>query len=57
MTYPLLCQFARTLVLAVPQQFNDTTLIGRKAGDFLHDLADERCALGEVAFGAADAGL
>lgn len=55
LTYPLLCQLPCALVLAVPQQFDDSSLIGCEAGDFLDDLTDEGGALGEVALCAGDA--
>ena len=55
-TYPLLRQFSGTLVLAVPQQFDDTSLVGRKTGDFLDDFADEGGSLGESALAAGDTG-
>ena len=54
-TYPLLGQLSRPLVLAVPQQFDDASLVWCQAGDFLDDFADELRALCEVAFGAGDA--
>ena len=44
-TEPLLRQLARTLVLAVPEQFDDAALVGGQAGDFADDLADERGAV------------
>lgn len=56
-TYSLLGQLSRSLVLAVSQQFDNTTLVWCKAGDFLDDLADEGGALAQVALGAADARL
>jgi hypothetical protein len=55
-TYPLLRQFSGTLVLAVPQQFDDSSLVGRKTGDFLDDFADEGGSLGESALAAGDTG-
>lgn len=55
-TYPLLGQLPRALILAVAQQLDDAALVGGQAGDFLDDLADERRALGELAFGFGDAG-
>lgn len=56
-TYPLLCQFSGTLVLAVPQQFNHTTLIGSQASDFSDNFADEGGALALETLSAADARL
>ena len=56
-TYPLLRQLSRTLILAVSQQFDDTTLIGSKAGDFSDDFADESGALALETLSAADARL
>ena len=56
-TYPLLGQLSRSLVLAVPQQFDNTPFVWCKTGDFLDDFTDEGCALGEVALGAGDAWL
>jgi hypothetical protein len=54
-TYSLLRQLPRPLILAVPNQLNDSPLIRREASDFLDDLTDKRCALGEVAFSTGDA--
>jgi len=48
-TYPLLGQLPRTLVLAVPQQFNHTALVRCQAGNFLDDFADEGGAFAERA--------
>jgi len=56
-TEPLLGQLARTLVLAVAEQFDNTLLVGGETSDLLDDLTDERSALREVALAAADAGL
>ena len=56
-TYSLLRQLPRSLILAVPQEFNDPSLIGCEASDFFDDFADESGAFGQVAFGAGDAGL
>ena len=56
-TYPLLGQLSRSFVLAVSQQFDDTSLIWSKTGDFLDDFADKSCAFSEVTFGAGDTGL
>jgi len=47
-TKSLLRQLARTLVLAVPQQFDDAALVGCKTGDFADDVADELGALREA---------
>lgn len=55
-TYSLLSQLSRPLILAVPQQFDDTTLIGGKTGDFADNIADEGGALAQVALVAGDAG-
>lgn len=57
MAYSLLGELAGTLVLGVPQQFDDTALIGGETGDLLDDVADKGGAAGETALGAADAGL
>ncbi len=57
LTYPLLSQLSRSLVLAVSQQFDNTSLIWCETGDFLDDFTDEGCALGEVTFSAGDAWL
>lgn len=56
-TYPLLGQLPRPLVLAVPQQFNNTSLIWCETRNLLDDFADEGRALGEVALGTGDAWL
>jgi hypothetical protein len=56
-TEPLLCQFSGTLVLAVSQQFDHTTLIGSQASDFSDDLPDEGGAFALETFSAADARL
>jgi hypothetical protein len=56
-TYPLLGQLSRSLVLAVPQQFDDSSFIGCETSDFFDDFTDEGCALGQVALGAGDAWL
>jgi hypothetical protein len=53
-TYSLLRQLSRPLVLAVSNQLNDSPLIRCKPSDFLDDLTDERGALGEVAFSTGD---
>ena len=54
-TYPLLRQLSRPLVLAVPQQFNDSSLIRRQPSHLLDDLTNESSALAQVALGAGDA--
>ena len=54
MTYPLLRQLSRPLILAVPQQFDDSSLIRSQTSDFLDNFADEQSALCEVAFGSGD---
>ncbi len=51
-THPLLCQLARPLVLAVPQQLNNAALVRGEAGNLLDDLAHESGALAQVALGA-----
>ena len=56
-TYPLLSQLSSSLVLAVSQQFDDTTFIRGETSDFLDDVTDELGALGEVAFCAGGTGL
>lgn len=56
-TYSLLCQLSRTLILRVSQQFDNTTLIGRKTSDLLDYFSDEGGTLAEVALGTADARL
>jgi hypothetical protein len=55
--HSLLGELAGTLVLGVPQQLDDTALIGGETGDLLDDVADKGGAAGETALGAADAGL
>lgn len=57
MAHSLLGELAGTLVLGVPQQFDDTALVGGETGDLLDDVADKGGAAGETALGAADAGL
>lgn len=56
-TYALLSELAGTLVLGVPQQFDDAALIGSKTDDLTGDVADERSAAGRLALGAANLGL
>jgi hypothetical protein len=55
-TYSLLRQLPRPLVLAVSNQLNDSPLIRRESSDFLDDLTNKRGALGEVAFSTGDSG-
>jgi len=43
--------------LGVPQQFDNTTLVGSETGALANDVADEFSALGEVALGSAHARL
>lgn len=57
MTYPLLGELPGTLVLGVPQQFDNTALIRGETGDLLDDVTDKGSAAGETALAAADAGL
>lgn len=57
MTHPLLRELAGTLVLGVPQQFDNTALIGGETSDLLDDVADKGGAAGETTLGAADASL
>jgi hypothetical protein len=47
-TYPLLGELTGTLVLGVAEQLNAAALIGRKTGDLLDDVTDERGALAQV---------
>jgi len=56
-TYALLSELAGTLVLGVPQQFNDAALIGSETGDLTGDFADERSAAGRLALGTANPAL
>lgn len=56
-TYPLLCELPGTLVLSVPQKFDDTALIGSETDDLTGDVANESGAAGGLALGAADAVL
>jgi hypothetical protein len=56
-TYSLLRQFSCSLILAVPQKFNDSSLIRCEASDFFDDLADKSGTLRQVTFGSGDAGL
>lgn len=53
-TYALLSELTGTLVLGVPQQFDDAALVGSKTDDLTGDVADERSAAGRLALGAAD---
>lgn len=53
-TYPLLSDLPGALVLSVPQEFNDTALIGSETDDFTGDVANESGAAGGLALGAAD---
>lgn len=57
MAYSLLGELAGTLVLGVPQQFDNTALVRSETGNLLDDVADEGSAAGETTLGAADAGL
>jgi len=54
-TYSSLRELSGSLVLAVSQQLDDSSLVGCEAGDFLDDVTDEGGSLGEVAFCAGDA--
>ena len=56
-TYSLLCELTGTLVLRVPQKFNDTALIGSETDDLTGDVANESGSAGGLALGAADAVL
>ena len=53
-TYPLLGKLPGPLVLSVPQQFNDTALIGSKTDNLAGNFADERGTARGLALGAAD---
>lgn len=53
-TYALLSKLTGTLVLGVPQQFDDAALIGSKTDDLTGDVTDERSAAGRLALGAAN---
>lgn len=44
-TNSLLGELPGTLVLRVPQQFNNATLVGCETGDLLDDFADEGSAV------------
>jgi len=55
-TEPLLGELASTLILAVTEQFNDTTLIWRQSGDLPHNFSDECRALADATFGAGNPG-
>lgn len=55
-TYSSLRQLSGSLVLAVSQQLDHSSLVGCEAGDFLDDVADEGGSLGEVAFASGDFG-
>lgn len=56
-THPLLCQLAGTLVLAVPQQLDNTALVGGEASDLLDNVTNKSGALAQVALGAGHTGL
>lgn len=56
-TYSLLCELTGTLVLSVPQKFDDTALIGSETDDLTGDVANESGAAGGLALGTADAVL
>ncbi len=56
-TYPLLRQFSCSLILAIPQQFNDSSLVRCKASDFFDNFTDESGTFREMTFGAGNAGL
>lgn len=53
-TYSSLRELSGSLVLAVPQQFDHSSLVWGEAGDFLDDVADEGGSLGKVALRARD---
>ena len=55
--YSLLGELAGTLVLGVPQQFDNTALIRGETGNLLDDVTDKGGAAGETALAAADASL
>jgi hypothetical protein len=56
-TYSLLRQLSRSLVLAVSQQFDHTSLIRCETSNFLDDFADESGTFAEVTFSAGDTRL
>jgi hypothetical protein len=57
LTHPLLRQLPSPLILAVSQQLDNSSFVRCKSSHFLHDLTDEGGSLGEMAFGAGDAGF
>lgn len=57
MAYSLLSELAGTLVLGVPQQFDNTALIRGETGNLLDDVTDKGGAARETTLAAADAGL
>lgn len=55
-SYSLLSELSGTLVLGVPQQFNDTALIWGESGNLLDNFTDEGGAAGEGSLGSGDTG-
>lgn len=53
-TYSSLRQLSGSLVLAVPQQFDHSSLVWGETGDFLDNVADESGSLRKVALRAGD---
>lgn len=55
-SYSLLSELSGTLILGVPQQFNDAALIWGKSRDLLDNFTDESGAAGEGSLGSGDTG-
>lgn len=56
-TYSLLGELPGTLVLGVPQQFDNATLVGSKTSNLFDDFTDKGSAAGKTALAAADTGF
>ena len=50
-THSSLCEFSGPLVLAVSEQFNDSSLVWCQSSDLLDDISHECSSLAEVTFG------
>lgn len=55
-SYSLLSELPGTLILGVPQQFNDTALIWGESRNLLDNFTDEGGAAGEGSLGSGDTG-
>jgi len=56
-TEPLLRQLPCPLILRIPQQFDNATLIRGETSNFLDDLTNKSCAAREMSLRSANAGL